>query len=684
MKVVSSRLALVCGFMLLFSTGNATWAAVANDSCANAMAIGNVTNLAFDTTNATFDGPGHFVTGKNIWFCYTASCSGTATISLVGSSYDTKMAIYKGCECPASANSLIKAVDDARGRQAEGCIPVTAGNQYLIEVGGFGTASGEGLLTITCNKNGLRPANDDCVNATHVGNISHVPFDTTCATIDGPGYCSRLSHNIWYHYTATSTGNVTVSLLGSEYDTSLSVSHARGCPPLLEDEIECNDDFADTPQSQITFAANYGQSYLIEVGGYDVDYSGAGVISIYEGGEAPGSDNDNCIDAQKIGEVTNLAFDTRDATFDGPGLCMQGRNRWYRYTASCTGQATISLCGSNFDTVLAVYRGWECYPSSNVLLGCNDDACGRQSQLKVNVVAGNQYLIEVGGYDGSAGRGVLTISCEGGGPTPSAKRDLGDAPDSTNNFGNVMTAYTHQGLLPVLVNGKYPTVFDDGSSGPVGPAHERPGAVAYLGEMVTLEDEADLGSDQDGVNNLNPQTDTANKDKGDDGVIFPISMPQCRWSTFDYTVRVVQPGTDLWVNVWCDWNRDGDWDDALECTAGAAKEWAVQNQFLYGLSAGTHRITTPAIVAWHPANGPDQMWMRITLSEKPWKGGSNPGQPGNGGSGPRSKYDIGETEDYYFAPDKIRSVCEDFNGNGVINTQDLVDLTAAWLSSCPE
>ena len=147
---------------------------------------------------------------------------------------------------------------------------------------------------------------------------------------------------------------------------------------------------------------------------------------------------------------------------------------------------------------------------------------------------------------------------------------------------------------------------------------------------------------------------------------------------------MIEPGTDLWVNVWCDWNRDGDWDDTIECTKGPASEWAVRNQFLFDLPAGINRITTPAIMSWHPKNGPDEIWMRITLSEQPWKGGSNPGVEGNAGSGPEEKYDIGETEDYYFAPDKSLSVCEDFNGDGVINTSDLITFTTMWIDNCPE
>jgi hypothetical protein len=394
-------------------------------------------------------------------------------------------------------------------------------------------------------------------------------------------------------------------------------------------------------------------------------------------------DNDDCLDARKVGDVTNLPFDTREATFDGPGHCMSSPNLWYRYTASCTGQAAISLCGSGFDTVLAVYRGWECYPKSSDLIGCNDDACDLQSELMVNVVAGNHYLIEVGGYGDEVGKGVLSISCEG--EQPAEQYDLGDAPDSTNNFGTVMSAYPHQGLLPVVVNANYPTVFDDGTgNGPYGPVHMRPKAVAYLGEMVTWETEADHGPDQDGINNIRPSADSPDNDQQDDGVNFPVNLPACRWATFDYIVQVVEPGTDLWVNVWCDWNRDGDWDDTSTCIRGPAPEWAVQNQLLFGLPAGVHQITTPAILAWHPEHGPEEIWMRITLSEQPFKGGSHPGETGNAGSGPLSKYDIGETEDYYFAPDMTAPICQDFNGDGVINTQDLIDLTAAWLSTCPE
>ncbi|MHC4160178.1 MAG: GEVED domain-containing protein, partial [Planctomycetota bacterium] len=197
----------------------------------------------------------------------------------------------------------------------------------------------------------------------------------------------------------------------------------------------------------------------------------------------------------------------------------------------------------------------------------------------------------------------------------------------------------------------------------------------------------DIGADQDGLNNIDPLSNSPDHDGADDGVVFPLNLPHCRWTTFNYLVNVTNPGTDLWVNVWFDWNRDGDWDDTLSCPTGPAPEWAVQNQLLFGLPPGLQQLTTQAFMSWHPQFGSKQIWMRITLSEQPWTGGSNHGTKGSGGSGPATGYQIGETEDYYFVPDTsftpCDSMCQDINGDGMTNIDDLTAFVAAWLASCP-
>jgi hypothetical protein len=56
---------------------------------------------------------------------------------------------------------------------------------------------------------------------------------------------------------------------------------------------------------------------------------------------------------------------------------------------------------------------------------------------------------------------------------------------------------------------------------------------------------------------------------------------------------------------------------------------------------------------------------------------------GNAGSGPQEKYLIGETEDYYITPEITCPVCEDHDGDGNIDMDDLVYYTAVWLEECP-
>jgi hypothetical protein len=339
--------------------------------------------------------------------------------------------------------------------------------------------------------------------------------------------------------------------------------------------------------------------------------------------------------------------------------------------------------GSSYDTVLAAYNGCGCNPTSNRMVACNDDfGSSLQSQVTFTAIAGNQYLIEIGGFGSSTGQGVLTISCEGA--VRPQKPDLGDAPDSTNNFGRIMGAFP---FLP-SITANYPTVFDDGSGvGPYGPVHLNSQVVAYLGQMITSETEADTRPDEDGENNIQPSVNRANRDDGDDGVAFPLNLPDCGWATIDYEVTVMMPGTDLWFNVWLDFNRDGDWDDTVDCPGGLATEWAVQNQYLFNLPTGLNQISTPGFLSSHRQDGPEDIWMRITLSEQPWKGGSDPGEVGNGGSGPQTKYEIGETEDYFFVPDITKDtelpLCVDVNGDGVIDILDLVVHMTKWLETCP-
>ncbi|MCK5606102.1 hypothetical protein KAR91_29655 [Candidatus Pacearchaeota archaeon] len=276
--------------------------------------------------------------------------------------------------------------------------------------------------------------------------------------------------------------------------------------------------------------------------------------------------------------------------------------------------------------------------------------------------------------------------------------DLGDAPDSSNHSGaaGVMTAYPKGG--PAGKGANYPTVYDApgvAGSPPYGPIHWQPTLVAHLGQAVTGEVEADVGPDMDPTNNiipLNPQPDTPDLDFADDGVLgLPFTLTSCNPMTFKYLVNVITPNMDMYVNVWFDWNRDGDWDDTFNCPIATANvvapEWAVQNQLLSGLPLGLNTITSTGFRPYLPTgvNEDQPIWMRITLTDIPvqdWSPGA-PNLPGYGGSGPQNGYDIGETEDYYFTPKKTCCANADLNCSGFVDIGDLAIFAGKYLTVVP-
>ncbi len=165
---------------------------IANDNCANPTAIGEGSQV-YSNVGATTDGPAEpvdctFFSRNDIrsalWYCYTPTCTGEAVISLCGSGYDTKMAVYTGCACPdpGPGDRPIACSDDDCGTgtdntQSRVTINATAGQSYMVRAGGFfgNREQGEGRLTIRCGQ-------DTCVNGTGDCMIAHGDAEPGCST----------------------------------------------------------------------------------------------------------------------------------------------------------------------------------------------------------------------------------------------------------------------------------------------------------------------------------------------------------------------------------------------------------------------------------------------------------------------------------------------------------------------
>lgn len=84
-----------------------------------------------------------------------------------------------------------------------------------------------------------------------------------------------------------------------------------------------------------------------------------------------------------------------------------GPNVWYSFVGTGT-NVNIRLCGSSYDTALTLWKKCTDCGAALTCVSTNDDSCGLQSQLlNICTVAGENYILAVGGFGGQSGNYVL-------------------------------------------------------------------------------------------------------------------------------------------------------------------------------------------------------------------------------------------------------------------------------------
>lgn len=141
------------------------------DSCSGAAEISGELSYSFDNSAATMDGPAHAActaTGQDeidldLWLCWTAECSSLAVIETCGrTELDTRLAVYRGCECPTTDARLLDCSDDDCAVQSRVTFEAVAGQEYLIRVGAYpGTDGGTGQVSVSCGFDGC-PGTGGC------------------------------------------------------------------------------------------------------------------------------------------------------------------------------------------------------------------------------------------------------------------------------------------------------------------------------------------------------------------------------------------------------------------------------------------------------------------------------------------------------------------------------------------
>ncbi|MEE9297018.1 MAG: hypothetical protein V3W34_18910 [Phycisphaerae bacterium] len=304
-----------------------------SDDCEDAPRV-TFGNYPFTTENASADGPDNGPCDDifpDIWWDYIPASTGLATLSLCDDAdYDTKLAVYEGCHCPANVGDTLDCDDDAcTSVESEVTVPVVEGGCYKIQLGGFDHDTGVGTLVITedgfancgdpaagscftangspgcenadccvnvCADNPsccttewdaacaalattdcAEPFNDYCIDSLPI-DLGATPFSNVSATSDGPSPCGDLGSDIWYKYTADFMGPLTVSTCGSGFDTALAIYDGCTCRANEANLLDCNDDSCGL-QSSVASWVEIGNCYLIQAGGFDAA-QGNGTITL--------------------------------------------------------------------------------------------------------------------------------------------------------------------------------------------------------------------------------------------------------------------------------------------------------------------------------------------------------------------------------------------------------------------
>lgn len=277
--------------------------------------------------------------GTDVWFLYTATDTGNAlieTCNTLGTMDDTVLIVYDGAlGCPTAGAACLVSDDDgcvAPNFSSTVQLPVISGETYYVQVGGWNGAVGTSDLNVSllgaeicddgidndadgaidcadidcggdpvcgteicddgidndgdaavdcadldCIGTPACPSatNDDCVNATPVGE-GIFPVDNTISTLDGPiDADANMGTDVWYLYTASETGNAiiqTCETLGTLDDSVIIVyDGASGCPIAGSPFLGSDDDGCVNPafSSIVNIPVFAGDTYYVQVGGWN-------------------------------------------------------------------------------------------------------------------------------------------------------------------------------------------------------------------------------------------------------------------------------------------------------------------------------------------------------------------------------------------------------------------------------
>lgn len=283
---------------------NCQWEPPANDHCSAATPVGSGVHpfsLLGSDTDGSVLAPCNAGVSSDVWFAYTADCTGLATVSTCDTDEDTVIEAYDGCGCSPLVPYSPRACGDdecgAIGVSSSVDFPVSLGECHMLRVSGWGGGEFNGEVTVSCltpvcGNDVLEwneecdegdavpgdgcdsqcqweaPLNDDCSEAKIIEGTHLDDLDVAWggAGADRPASCNvggaTVDFGIWYYFLAPAacTAQVTRVGHGGLTDTVAALFVGTSCGGLTE--VACED------AESANFSLAGGTEYRLLIGAW--------------------------------------------------------------------------------------------------------------------------------------------------------------------------------------------------------------------------------------------------------------------------------------------------------------------------------------------------------------------------------------------------------------------------------
>ena len=363
--------------------------------------------------------------GQSVWWTWIAPADGTYVVDTLGSTAETVLAVYTGT---ALASLEVVGLDDERSDAGAALVRFNAqaGIRYHFAVDGATGSGGVSEGPIVLNLALSDILNDRFADRTTLGGQTNLVTESNAAATKEPGEPDHGGNaggrSLWWTWTAHFSGPVVVSTRNSSFDTALAVYTGNALTELvLVAENDDGDPLRPELGSTVLFQATAGETYQIAVDGYRfADGSvatGTVVLGLFQPEvELPGGNDLFANRYALTGQTNRVAGFNTNATVEPNEPAHAGndggRSVWWSWIAPATAPVRFDTIGSEFDTVLAIYRGGSVESLVRVAQDRRSAGDGR-SMVTFLAEEGAEYQVAVDGFnngDGAeSGRVVLGV-----------------------------------------------------------------------------------------------------------------------------------------------------------------------------------------------------------------------------------------------------------------------------------